>query len=177
MMQASEYHTLDFFLWYERVKDFRTVEKRKHIVWSAKATYLFILLWGVAILVIAFAIDIFAIFPFPYNTIASLAVVWFGSFVPPYALALLSVVGLIIQKPIEMREAKRAAQKLSKHKGFKIAIAGSYGKTSMREILRATLSAGKKVAAPPGSYNTPLGIARFVEKLSGEEDVLIFELG
>jgi UDP-N-acetylmuramoyl-tripeptide--D-alanyl-D-alanine ligase len=47
----------------------------------------------------------------------------------------------------------------------------------MREILKTVLSEGKKVAAAPGSYNTPLGIAKFVETLDGDEDVLIFELG
>jgi UDP-N-acetylmuramoyl-tripeptide--D-alanyl-D-alanine ligase len=33
------------------------------------------------------------------------------------------------------------------------------------------------VAITPGNMNTPLGISRFVSKLTGEEDILIFELG
>jgi len=66
---------------------------------------------------------------------------------------------------------------LAAHKGVKIAIAGSFGKTTMKEILLSTLSQGKKVAATPGNMNTPLGISRFIEKLDGSEEILIFELG
>ena len=57
------------------------------------------------------------------------------------------------------------------------AIAGSFGKTTMKEMLLTTLSEGKKVAATPGNMNTPLGISRFVERLTGDEEILIFELG
>jgi len=67
--------------------------------------------------------------------------------------------------------------KFLRHRAVKIAIAGSFGKTTMREILKTVLLAGKKVAAPPHSWNTPLGIARFVDTLHGDEEVLIFELG
>ena len=47
----------------------------------------------------------------------------------------------------------------------------------MREILKTVLSAGKRVAAPPQSYNTPLGIRSFISSLKGDEEVLIFEMG
>ena len=48
---------------------------------------------------------------------------------------------------------------------------------SFKTFLRTVLSEGKKVAAPGGSENTPIGIARFIAQLKGDEDVLIFELG
>ena len=177
MMQASEYNVFDFFLWYERVEDFSQVEKRKRLFWSVKATYLFLLLWIITALCLIFAIDILFIFPLPYNIICALLVVGATGFVPPYTLVLLAIAGQVIQKPIEWWETGRAGRRLASHKGFKIAIAGSYGKTSMREILKAVLSEGKKVAAPPGSHNTPLGVARFIRSLKGDEEVIIFELG
>jgi len=82
-----------------------------------------------------------------------------------------------VQYPVEQKILKMAKERISKHRSLKIAIAGSFGKTSMREILKTVLSQGKKVAAPPHSYNTPLGISEFMETLSGDEDVVIFELG
>jgi UDP-N-acetylmuramoyl-tripeptide--D-alanyl-D-alanine ligase len=44
-------------------------------------------------------------------------------------------------------------------------------------MLKTILSQGKTVAAPPHSYNTPLAIAQFIQRLNGKEQVLIFELG
>src|ERR1019366_5388865 len=49
--------------------------------------------------------------------------------------------------------------------------------TTFKEALATILSAGQTVAATPGNMNTPLGISRFVAKLTGKEDILIFELG
>lgn len=82
-----------------------------------------------------------------------------------------------MQKPREKRIIAAAKKKLTAHKGIKIAIVGSFGKTTMKEILSAVLSEGKNVAATPGNMNTPLGISRFIERLDGSEDILIFELG
>ncbi len=42
MLQATEYDVRDFFRWHERVKDFRAVEKRKQLVFTAKALGLYI---------------------------------------------------------------------------------------------------------------------------------------
>src|SRR3989344_4805741 len=98
-------------------------------------------------------------------------------FVLPYVLAVAILVLRVIQWPVERYITSQAARALARHPAVKIAIAGSFGKTSMREILKTVLAEGKKVAAPPGSYNTPLGIAQFVRTLSGDEDVLIFEFG
>ena len=92
-------------------------------------------------------------------------------------MAGLLVVGAFLQRPIEAVIVRHARGRLAGNKAVKIAIAGSYGKTSMREILKTVLGAGKHVAAPPGSYNTPLGIAKFVRQLTGNEEVLVFELG
>jgi UDP-N-acetylmuramoyl-tripeptide--D-alanyl-D-alanine ligase len=84
---------------------------------------------------------------------------------------------VVVQKPLVFFALRKTRQALEKHRAVKIGVAGSFGKTSMREILKTVLAAGKSVAAPPESYNTPLGIAKFVQGLTGEEEILIFELG
>jgi len=94
---------------------------------------------------------------------------------------LVLIINVVIQKLTEVYILQRARMKLEKHPGLKIAIAGSYGKTTMREILKTVLDQGKGgkilVSAPEHNYNTPIGISRFINNLTGNEDILIFELG
>jgi len=176
MLQASEYNTEDYLAWVGRTKDFRTVEKRKQLKFTGKALALFISAWiltAIAVLIVIFGLtggdeiaNLFAIlvlFGFPYAL--------------PYVLLLPLFIIKMVQLPVEGILIAQAKAKLKKHPAFKIAIAGSYGKTSMREILKTVLSEGKRVVAPGGSENTPIGIARFVSRLRGDEEVLIFELG
>ena len=177
MLQASEYNIADFFKWHERANDFRNVERRKQLMFTPKAVSLFVFGWVVLFATLGSAVFIFLHTTIPWNYILSTLLVLETPLVVMNGL-LFAVVGMhIIQRPVEWLVALSTKQMLASHKGVKIAIAGSYGKTSMREILKTVLSEGKKVAAPPYSYNTPLGIAKFVRTLKGNEEVLIFELG
>jgi len=177
MLQASEYNIADFFKWHERVKDFRHVEERKRLVFTPKAVALFILGWSMLILSLGAAMFIFLIAASPWNYLLSLVLLLETPLIVLLTLALAVFAMPLVQWPVERFIIARTRKRLAAHRGVKIAIAGSFGKTSMREILKTVLSEGKKVAAPGDSYNTPLGIARFVQSLKGDEDVLIFELG
>jgi len=178
MLQASEYHVGEYFSWYAQVKDFSSVEKRKSLVRTPKATLLLALAAALEIICLGIGISLFWFLPLSVSVVLFIIIMAAA----PYAVAYGIVVPLIvaenlIQKPLIALELRRARKKLEKHKALKIAIAGSFGKTSMREILKAVLASGKKVAAPPENHNTPLGIAAFVKSLTGDEEVLIFELG
>ena len=70
-----------------------------------------------------------------------------------------------------------AKTKLNKSGVTKIGITGSYGKTSVKEILNTILSQKYRVLASPESYNTPLGIALAVKRLDNLHDVFIAEMG
>ncbi|MEX1014995.1 MAG: UDP-N-acetylmuramoyl-tripeptide--D-alanyl-D-alanine ligase [Candidatus Paceibacterota bacterium] len=177
MLQASEYNFSDFIEWYKKVNDFSKVEKRKALIPTKKALGIMLMNWGLLIFVYGFGIWVFFNFASPDRYFGLLVIV-FAPYLIPYLLFIpLTILKIFIQKPIEYFLLKKAKEKISKHKGIKIGIAGSYGKTTMREILKTSLSIDKKVAAPPHSYNTPLGIAKFIKTLDGDEDVLIFELG
>ncbi|MBC7708236.1 hypothetical protein H7Y63_03365, partial [Polaromonas sp.] len=63
------------------------------------------------------------------------------------------------------------------HPGAKIAVAGSYGKTTMKELLATVLSEGLDVAATPANKNVSSSHAYFARKLTGTEDVLVIEYG
>lgn len=59
-----------------------------------------------------------------------------------------------------------------------IGITGSYGKTTTKEILSALLSQRWNTLKPPGSYNTLMGITRWIrESLRPYHEVLVVEIG
>ncbi len=76
------------------------------------------------------------------------------------------------------RYLKRAGQVLDEREIIRVAVVGSYGKTSVKNILKTLLSEKYSVVETPASYNTPLGIAKTV--CSPEFDnkqVFIAEMG
>ena len=178
MLQASEYHTDDFLRWFVRVEDFRRVEKRKRLVKTPKALFLFALAWATLLMFYVNALAALWLGSSPRKYVAAILMLWAAPHLLPRMMVVLTGLGyLIIQKPLERRATARTRKILQRHPGTKIAIAGSFGKTTMREILRVVLSEGKKVGCPPHNHNTPIAIARFVETLAGDEEVLIFEIG
>ena len=181
MLQASEYQPRDYMAWLRRTRNFSNVAKRRNLDYTTKAKLLAIAMWGIAALSIGLfgwmiysGIDEGSYRTFIIGILGLLLLPWLLA----YAVLVPLVSGrLLIQIPRERSLIAAARKKLNNHKGYKIAIAGSYGKTTAKEILKTVLSEGKKVAATPGNMNTPIGISRFVMKLDGDEDILIFELG
>lgn len=172
MLQASEYHVSEYLAWFHRTQDFLHVEKRKRLVWTGKSLAVQTALAFLAFL--ALAVGAYGIF---YAPLLSVTVLIAYPYMLGYGAALVAFLLRTVQAPFERRALHEMRTKLKAHSAVKIAIAGSYGKTTMRELLRAVLGEGKRVAAPGGSINTPLGIHAFVSTLTGDEEVLIFECG
>ncbi len=84
-----------------------------------------------------------------------------------------------IEKLISNSYIKKAKNKLEQRKDLKIiGITGSYGKTSVKNILGTILSEKFKVCPSPSSYNTPLGLAKTILcNLTDDDEVLIAEMG
>lgn len=90
-----------------------------------------------------------------------------------------------ITQPIEylirQRAYRRAQRKLLgyRQQGLKVvAIAGSYAKTSTKEILFHTLSGEQSVLITPKSINTMLGVAQIIEKeLQPTHTLFVVEMG
>lgn len=99
----------------------------------------------------------------------------------PITVPFLLFIAYLINEPFErfIRKnlIKKAKDKLSKSSVLKIAITGSYGKTSVKEILKTLLSQKYRVLATPESYNTPLGISIATKNLDETHDVFIVEMG
>jgi len=178
MLQASEYKARDYLVWFHAIQDFRCVEKRKQIKWSMKAALLLFVSWILWAGIASTGLWLMFATSLSYGSVIGIALVVSSPLLLGYMILVpLVVIQSVIQKPIESIIIYRAKKNLEKHRGVKIAISGSFGKTSMREILKTVLSEDKKVAAPPHSYNTRLGISKFIKTLQGDEGVLIFELG
>ena len=76
------------------------------------------------------------------------------------------------------RYERKTAKILQKRTDLiKIAITGSYGKTSVKNYLDAILSQKYNVLSTPESYNTPMGIAKSVKMLDQTHEVFIAEFG
>ena len=72
---------------------------------------------------------------------------------------------------------KKAKNKLKNSHAKVIAITGSNGKTTVKNILFAMLKTKQKVVASPKSYNTPIGIAKFLNDIDLNVDFVILEYG
>lgn len=96
-----------------------------------------------------------------------------------WLLPMISLVSWAICLPIDCLIAKHylklACAKLKQSGVIVIGITGSYGKTSVKDMLSAILA---ESVAPTGSCNTPLGIAQFINKtnLDGVK-YLVLEFG
>lgn len=181
MLQSTEYQPRAYLAWFWRTKDFSKVTNRRDLDRTRRAVLLLQLLGaGMALqLISGTAITILGILGVIVGGVQlgialmiSYPVVWAHAIVLPLILARLVIVG-----PKERRLIAKSHSIFAAHPAVKIAVAGSYGKTTMKELLATVLSEGKKVAATPGNKNVTASHAIFADKLNGDEEVLIIEYG
>ena len=103
------------------------------------------------------------------------------SFLPTLTPAFL-MLGNATLSPFEKANTARLVRKakgtLNKCRAIRIGVVGSYGKTSVKNILAGILSQKYTVIATPESYNTPVGIAKTVNSLSVQDaEIFIAEMG
>jgi len=176
MLQATEYNIGSYLSWFHRTRDFSKVIRRKSLVYTQKAMLLVFI--GIAVYLTTIIIAILIALKGGLAVLISAALIIVLPVIIAYLLVIPLVVGqYAIQKPKERRMLEAAQARLRKQHCRKIAIAGSYGKTTFKETLATILSETLHVAASPGNMNTPIGLANFIQKLDGSEDVLIFEFG
>ena len=98
-------------------------------------------------------------------------------FLTPYLVFVVHILTYPLERVISRYYIRTSTRKLYRSQVLKIGITGSYGKTSVKEILKTILSQKYRVLATPSSYNTPLGIALSVKQLDSTHDVFIAEMG
>lgn len=181
MLQSTEYRAGPYLAWYWRTQNFSRVMHRR-VLTPTKAARLLLLslrlgmflqiLAGLALIALWYWHDLAGGWQFGVALLLSYPVVWAHIVCVPLAVG-----RWVISDPRERRLIRQSAKIFAQHPGIKIAVAGSYGKTSMKEILLTVLSEGKKVAATPANKNVAISHAQFARRLDGDEDVLIIEYG
>jgi UDP-N-acetylmuramoyl-tripeptide--D-alanyl-D-alanine ligase len=177
MLQSSEYKVKEYLAWYLRTKNFNKVASRRSLEFTKPAKLL------MASMVFGMMLQIAGAFYLVFSHL--MGGLFFGIILLiayPMLWALLVTLPLLLGRwliilPKQHRLVKKSAQIFANHKGVKIAVAGSYGKTSMKDLLQTVLSEGKNVSATPGNKNVAISHAYFAKRLTGEEDVVIVEFG
>lgn len=183
MLQSTEYEVVPYLKWYWRTDDFSRVMHRRTLDLTRRARLLLMALRLGMALQIILAISIFlaaAIWPqrfsegfaFGAAVLLSYPLVWAHLVVIP----LLGAKWLVV-KPKNKKAVEASEKIFAGHTGATVAITGSYGKTTMKELLATILSEGKKVAATPANKNVASSHARFARQLDGDEDILLLEYG
>ncbi len=96
----------------------------------------------------------------------------------PILLVAASAVTSVFEEKRNQKYIKRAGQVLDEREIIRIGVVGSYGKTSVKNILCTLLSEKYSVVATPESFNTPMGIAKTVTAPDFEpKQIFIAEMG
>ena len=181
MLQESDYKPKQYVAWLNRSNDFQSITKRRQLDFTHKAKLLLTVVWLMLVTIYLAGVALFVESIIMGNVmVAGLAVLLFAG--SPLLTAYIVIVPLyigyaIIQAPRQRQMVASARQILAEHPALKIAIAGSYGKTTAKEILATILGEDKQIAFTPGNMNTSIGISSFAQTLKGDEEILVFELG
>jgi len=181
MLQTTDYQPAAYLKWFWRTQNFNKVIVRRTLNETKAAKQLLIGLYiGITLQLLLGLLYIFLWhwhnlaggLVFGVAVIISYPIIWAHLITVPLVGA-----RILIVHPKEKAKILASGRIFKKHKAIKIAIAGSYGKTSMKELLLAVLSEGKNVAATPANMNVASSHAIFAESLSGKEDILLIEYG
>jgi UDP-N-acetylmuramoyl-tripeptide--D-alanyl-D-alanine ligase len=181
MLQNTEYQVGPYLKWYWHTIHFERVMYRRRLDRTGPARLLLLalrlgifgqLVAGGILLLLGIDGQLTGGVEFGLATLISYPVVWAHLVVLPLELGRIFII-----KPRQRYLIQKSKLMFSNVAGLKIAIAGSYGKTSMKELLLTVLKQGKKVAATPANKNVSVSHAYFVRKLDGDEDILLIEYG
>lgn len=175
MLQQVEYNPWKFVAWLKPIPDLGKIKRRGELVITNRVRLMLFISYGSWLLVLILVIYLF-------SSIHSALVLALVVLMPLASILSLFITTLALQKlvvnPTQAKEISAAKRKLETMQAVKIAVLGSYGKTTMKELLVTILGEGKRVAATPGNKNVLISHARWVTKhLKGDEEVVIFEYG
>ncbi len=136
-------------------------------------------------LITAYAIIIAAVITLMFIFMGKEVLLYLGIFsivismMPPVIFIPVAALMSLIEKAIAKRYEKDAKRILNSMSSLKvIGVTGSFGKTSVKFILKQMLQEKYNVCATPESFNTPLGLIRTVrENLLPSDQIFIAEMG
>ncbi|MCL5004162.1 MAG: UDP-N-acetylmuramoyl-tripeptide--D-alanyl-D-alanine ligase [Patescibacteria group bacterium] len=189
-LQLLEYDLGEFWRWLAKNPFFYPKEIKGRLGWSPKARFIFALSMLIQLIIpalISLPVSVYENkiigYPVGYYWLIPLAVFSVTLAVlllfPAFSLTL----STLILKPAEALEKflliRTAQKKLKENRNLTVVgITGSFGKTSVKEILFQMLSVKFKVAATRESHNKIVSVARtVVREVKPETQILIVEMG
>lgn len=181
MLQNTEYYPAAYLKWYWRTNNFsavmyrRTLDRTKAarlLVWTLRLGMFLQIIAGLALIALWRWHGLTGGWQFGLALLLAYPLVWAHLVTLPLFLGRWFIVN-----PKHRRMVKQSEKTFKGHQHVKLAIAGSYGKTSMKELLLTVFSEGKKVAATPANKNVAISHARFAQTLEGDEDIVLIEYG
>ena len=178
LLQLEEYDLVRFI---KAVTNTKGIPPRRDFRKPLKYTLKIKLITALSLLLILFmAFFISKIFSNnPYKMIVLVLSFALGLYISYIFLIIINVLLLPIDMLIKELLIFLAKNKLKKLTNIKIiGVAGSYGKTGMKDLITTVLSEKYQVVKTPESVNTPVGIARTIlNKIDEKTDILVVEIG
>ncbi len=172
--QILEYNSLDFLKWFLKNPLKRNLQKKHKLEWTQKAKLL-----ALVSLVLIFLDSVITSYKLNGGFWLFLILLPFKFLYSPLFL----IASQFLIWPLESYQKQSflntAGEKLSKLPDLKVvAITGSFGKTSTKDILYTLLFKKYYAVKTPKSFNTPQGIAQIVlEMVKINSDIFICEMG
>jgi UDP-N-acetylmuramoyl-tripeptide--D-alanyl-D-alanine ligase len=155
----------------------RQVKAKKPLVMTARARRLLIAGLGLSAVTVALAVGLGLL---AGERVAVAAGIVALTVLTLFAGHVLLAANLLLW-PLEERTRRRfqrmAEQKLRAVAPKVIAVTGSAGKTTTKELIAHLLSARYRVLRTPSSFNTPMGISRTVNDSLSDQDYFVVEMG
>ena len=173
ILQLNLYETKKFLRFAYTHLTWWKLEKRAALVWTNKVRLIYS--------VTAFLLAVVAIFSFWKFWLGSLAIVSLEIVMLPFFVSLANILIGPLDKYLKNKLIARAKDILRKYDDVVvIGIAGSYGKTSTREIMATILEEKFRTFKLTENINTDVGIADFIVKNPGflrNNKIFIVEMG
>lgn len=176
ILQLFEYNFWDFFDWFIRHPFERSLQKKHTLSWTPKI----ILTCLISVAIIIFFMKILSDILFKGFFAFLIPIAWLILFqLTPLPILLATLITSPVDLYLKKKIIGKARAKLGRLNNLKvIAITGSYGKTSTKDILYTLLWKKFKVVKTPKSFNTPMGVAQTIlEDVKENTDILIAEIG
>lgn len=169
--------------WLSSVKRYEAEKVKKPLVFTDRVKRFFVpyLILSISfpafLSYLAFPVTTISLLPFDSQLLTFGLV--FGLILIPFWILLAGLITKPIEKFIQEGFKKQARKKLASMPHLKIvAITGSYGKTSVKFMIRDLLKERFSVCSTPGSFNTPMGICKVINNdLQAHHQILILEMG
>ncbi len=171
ILQQEEYSSQRLMYWLPRFFLRRQIQVRQHLVWTARAKILLLASSFVYVVALSCGIISSSIYILPLVIVLTILLI-------PIHVLIANMLTSPIFSLLKNRRLYLASARVKSVRDLKIiAVAGSYGKTTIKQLIYEMIRYTKRVQMIDGNINTPLGIAYWVSaKLQSNTEVLIVEM-